>query len=159
MGPSAIVLAILLTPALRTISAQSSMDLGASTILIERRGPTNRYIPPVIISSSDAGIARGRARILKGIGPDFVDAQIVDEATIKLLAASILKTRGDGINQANSRGAVEFTVLLQDSIRRRVLTKARAVALLRSLSSSEKGDGIQSSLKGFLDYELPLRTD
>jgi hypothetical protein len=136
------------------------MDLGASTICIERLGPMDRYISPLIISNSDAGVVRGRAYILKPNNPDVtIGSQIVDGATMKQLAGLVLATRGDGPNQASSWGAVKFTVLLPDSTRDRVLVRAHAAALLKSLLSSTKDDGLQSALKGFLDYEMPAETN
>ena len=106
----------------------------------------------MIISSSNAGIARGRAHIHDN-DIDFIDAQIVDEAAMKQLAALILATLGDGPNQANSWGAVEFTVLLPNSRRERVLVNARAAALLESLIAAIQDEQLRESLKGLLDYK------
>jgi hypothetical protein len=154
MDRSAIVFAVLLASGLPTVRAQLPTDLVASTILIECRGPTDRYMPPMIVSSSNAGIARGRARIEKGKDLDFIDAHIVDDATVRQLAALILAIRGDGPNQLNSSGAVEFTVMLPNSTRDRDLVQVHAAALLKSLLSSTKDGDLQSALKGFLDYEI-----
>jgi hypothetical protein len=116
----------------------------------------DRYIPPIVISDSDAGITRGRTHILKDNGLDLIEVRIVDEATVKRLTALIIATSADDAKQARSWGAVQFTVLFPSSERAVILGKAHAIALLESLSASTNDADLRGDLKEFLDHERSL---
>jgi hypothetical protein len=152
-----ILLSVPLGTASEMTFPQAQGDPSNSTIYIDRTGPMDRYIPPIVISASDIGIARGRSRILGGNELPFVEALLVDEATMKQLTALVLATAPDDASQARSWGAVQFTVLFRSSERAVILGKAHAIALLESLSAATNDAGLRSDLKDLLDYERSLR--
>ena len=123
---------------------------GTTTICIDHFGKSDRYIPPLVISDSGAGIQKGRFFLLRDVtGPTMTeeirDSPVVSSGTMKQLIAVINAASPDG-SETGRRGAWRFSVLLSQSEQSVILNNPHARALLKSLEDSIGDKGLQADL-------------
>ena len=148
-----VVFAVLFSLAAMAAWADDLDRTDSYTIIIGNVGNSDHYISPLMISTTDAGIERGRIYYEKNWGIDFRgDTCVVTAAMMKKLIKAIRATPTDGVGVLKSFGVMLFTVLHSDSTSQSILLgRANAIALLKSLESLCQNGPLQKDLEDLRD--------
>jgi len=130
-------------------------ETNTTTIVIEHVGVSDRFIIPVIISTSDVGIKKGRARVLESTRIEMMSTHVATKATMMKFLAAIHATPSDGTEQLKLFGTLRFSVLRSGSTQEAtiILGRTQAITLLKSLESSCPGGPLRKDL-AYLRYQV-----
>jgi hypothetical protein len=116
-------------------------------IVIENVGASDRAIIPIIISTSEEGLALGRSVVLRDTGLGKVQTYIVPNRLETRLVKSIRAIRSDGADSLKLLGNLCFVVIPRGNDAQPILVKrTNGIKVLRELESLAPQGELKSDL-------------